>query len=214
MRYLLGFFALIIIQLNTLASVDYPTGKLVLADYMPHHVTRPIGNGLDLWRRDGHAVNSSASVKRRISNGDLIGADGRNQIPCAVYPATGMQSEEDEDYVEYQILTAKSARIDGFMIEWNSPGKTSNLVLRTVAERLGFFVGAVWQADQTLDYKASPSLGANPSQTDWNSFLADYALKLREELYNGPTAQKLAVALCSSFSPGVAQDTICKTSIQ
>jgi hypothetical protein len=144
-----------------------------------------------VWRWDGNALESSASVKRRIFNGDLIGPDGRNQIPCTVYPAVGMQSEEDEDYVEYQILVAKAARIDGFMIEWNSPGKASNLMLRTVAERLGFLVGAVWQADQTLNYKVTPTYGANPTSAEWNAFLADYAFKLRQELYDRPTAPKV-----------------------
>lgn len=187
-KFLYVFLACLLPWQSLLAVADYPTGKLVLADYTPHHITRPIGNGLDLWRKDGNATTSNASVKRRISNGDLLGDDGRNQIPCTAYPAVGMQSEEDEDYVEYQILQAKTARIDGFMIEWNSPGKASNLMLRTVAERLGFYIGAVWQADQTLDFKVTPTYGASPTATEWNNFVADYTVRLRQELYDHPTA--------------------------
>ena len=188
LRLLLGLSCMAV---SSASAVPFPTGKLVLADYTPHHITRPIGNGLDLWRYDGNAFDSTASVTRQINNGDLIGANGRNQIPSAVYPVVGMQSEEDPDYVEYQVLLAKTARIDGFMIEWAYPGKPSNLVLRATAERLGFFVGAIWQGDQTQNFRLNPAYpsGATPEQR--TAFLADYANQLRQELYEQPTAPKI-----------------------
>ena len=172
-------------------GVTFPTGKLVLADYTPHHTTRPIGNGLDLWRYDGNASKSSASITRRVSNGDLIGPDGRNQIPASVYPLVGMQSEEDPAYVEYQVLLAKTARIDGFMIEWAYPGKASNLVLRDTANRLGFLLGAIWQADQTQNFRLNPAYPSGATAEQRAAFLADYATQLRQELYDHPSTPRV-----------------------
>jgi hypothetical protein len=179
------------VALSTASAQSFPSGKLVLADYTPHHTTRPIGNGLSVWRYDGNAFASSASVKRRISNGDLIDSDGRNQIAATVYPVVGMQSEEDPAYVEYQVLLAKTARIDGFMVEWAYPGKTSNLVLRDTAQRLGFLVGAIWQGDQTQNFRLNTAYPSGATAEQRAAFLADYATQLRQEFYAHPTAPQI-----------------------
>jgi len=162
--------------------------KLVLADYMPTHTTRVAGGSLGLWRYDGNAAASTASVTRRVSNGDLIGQDGRNSIASMVYPATGPQSEEDEDYLEYQVLQAKAANIDGFMVEWNGPDKAIALKLRDVAARFDFRVGAVWQGDQSLrNAVAAGTLPSQPTASDVTDFAKSTVTRLRGELYDRAT---------------------------
>lgn len=176
-------------------AVDFPSGKLVIADYQAGRSTRPLGGSPGNWTYDGNALQSSVPNKRRVSNADLLDASGRNQLAAMVYPAVGMQSQEDEEYLEYQILLAKAARIDGFVVEWSSPGDPAFLNIQKVAQRLGFFVGANWCVSQTLKWDVASwetnVLKTTATQQQKLQFGYEYARRLKAELYDKPTGLML-----------------------
>lgn len=58
-----------------------------------------------------------------------------------------MQSDLDPDYLEYQMLSARWAHIDGFMVEWGAPDHAGNAVLvalEQAARKYGLKVGVNW----------------------------------------------------------------------
>ncbi|MFR0764241.1 MAG: hypothetical protein ACLSHL_09880 [Alistipes communis] len=74
-------------------------------------------------------------------------AEGRHDIAAVAYPQAGMQSNLDPDYIEYQILSAKAAGIDGFFIEWGFMDHENDKLLRAmqpVAAKYGFEIGVNW----------------------------------------------------------------------
>ena len=100
--------------------------KLVLADYFPHHRTRQHDGRLGSWQQSRTAEMSKARKTYFNYNPDLVGADGKHQLAATVYPLVGMQSDLDPDYQEFQILQAKVAHIDGFVVEWVLPGRQTS----------------------------------------------------------------------------------------
>lgn len=80
-------------------------------------------------------------------NADLILSDGKHQIAAVNYPLTGIQSNLDPVFIEFQILSAKTAKIDGFFIEWGFPEHESTRLLRAFqkeAVKYNFEVGVNW----------------------------------------------------------------------
>lgn len=196
MRRAAFFIALYLLATGLVCrAVDFPSGKLVIADYQAGRSTRPLGGSPGNWTYDGNALQSSVPNKRRVSNADLLDANDRNQLAAMVYPAVGMQSQEDEEYLEYQILLAKASRIDGFVVEWSSPGDPAFLNMQKVAQRLGFFVGANWCVSQTLKWDVASwetnVLKTAATQQQKLQFGYEYARRLKAELYDKPTGLML-----------------------
>lgn len=113
MRKLL-LFLLVSIALPALAQ----NGKKVYADFHGVRYTRQHDGKLGRWEMYANTEKSSTGRKSLCYNADLIDSEGRHEIAAMAYPQVGMQSNLDPDYIEYQILSAKAAKIDGFFIEW------------------------------------------------------------------------------------------------
>lgn len=116
----------------------------VYADYHNARFTREHDGAVGLWSYT--TIGRSSRVPNPVvnRNADLIDADGRHQLASVDYPLVGMQSELDPDYLEYQVLSAKAANIDGFFVEWGYREHTSELVrqaLTAVAARYDFEIG-------------------------------------------------------------------------
>ena len=122
--------------------------KLIIADYFPHHRTREHDGMLGAWKQNNTAKLSKAEKKSYTFNPDLVGPNGRHQLASGVYPLVGMQSDLDPDYQEFQILQAKVARIDGFVIEWVLPGRHSpDILMKSMAKtaaKYDFKLGINW----------------------------------------------------------------------
>ncbi len=54
-------------------------------------------------------------------NPEKINEMGFRDISSVYYPIIGVYDSEDEDVIEYHILTAKAAGIDGFIVDWYGP---------------------------------------------------------------------------------------------
>jgi hypothetical protein len=74
---------------------------------------------------------------------DDILKNGHRDIASVYYPLTGPYDERDPAILEYQMLTAKAAGIDGFIADWYGPENYTDKVFAGMvkaAERYGFTV--------------------------------------------------------------------------
>ncbi len=121
--------------------------KKVYADYHGPRCTREHDGIVAQWKYHGTARKSRASVRTANHNADCIGKDGLHDLAALSQPLLGMQSQRDNDYIEYQILTAKLAHIDGFFVEWGFQEHESNdemLRMMAMAKKLDFEIGINW----------------------------------------------------------------------
>jgi len=121
--------------------------KKVYADYHGLRYTREIDGTLGQWKLNGTAQASKVPQRYVNWNADKIDDHGRHQTSAQAYPVVGMQSQNDPEYAEYQILLAKASGIDGFMVEWGFPGHQSDRELKLlleVATKHGFEIGITW----------------------------------------------------------------------
>lgn len=132
------------VTLHSVATADEAAPRKVYADYHSARYTREHDGALGLWKFS--TVGKTSRVPNPVvnRNADLIGENGRHALAAADYPLVGMQSELDPDYLEYQILSAKSANIDGFFVEWGYFEHASERIRRAltaVAARYDFEIG-------------------------------------------------------------------------
>ena len=117
-----------------LVSVVLPglaqNGKKVYADFHGVRYTRQHDGKLGRWEMYANTEKSTTGRKSLCYNADLIDSEGRHEIAAVAYPQVGMQSNLDPDYIEYQILSAKVAKIDGFFIEWGFKPHENDILLR------------------------------------------------------------------------------------
>ena len=168
MRKLL-LFLLVSIALPALAQ----NGKKVYADFHGVRYTRQHDGKLGRWEMYANTEKSSTGRKSLCYNADLIDSEGRHEIAAVAYPQVGMQSNLDPDYIEYQILSAKAAKIDGFFIEWGFKPHENDILLREmqkVAAKYDFEIGVNW-CDGWLYYdwitKIYPEVNTREAKTEY-----------------------------------------------
>lgn len=118
--------------------------RKIYADYHSPRYTREHDGAVGVWKYSSVARTSKVPNPEVNRNPDLIDADGRHELAAAAYPLVGMQSELDPDYLEYQVLSAKTAGIDGFFVEWGFQEHSSEGIrqaLTAVATRYDFEIG-------------------------------------------------------------------------
>lgn len=140
---------LVILFVNFLSlSASYAgNGKKVYADYHGVRYTRQHDGQIGRWGMFATMPKTSTDIKYICRNADNIGDDGHHEIAAKHYPMIGMQSNLDPDLIEYQILSAKAAGIDGFFIEWGfMPHENDNLLkaMQPIAAKYGFEIGVNW----------------------------------------------------------------------
>nr|QGT51248.1 hypothetical protein Firmicute1046_3240 [uncultured Firmicutes bacterium] len=159
------------------------TDKKVFAEYHNPRYTRERDGELGNWAYANESKDSKAVVKRCNYNADLIDSKGRNQLAAVNYPIVGMQSQNDPDYIEYQILLAKLAYIDGFMTDFrhleDEAGVTQLELLREVAKKYKFEIGVDW-CDAQIFYslkKVRPDLDTREKQIEYCKNIFRYLLR-------------------------------------
>ena len=114
--------------------------KYVFAHYMTWFGTPEVS---------GKWYNWAWPQKPNKRNPERIFHDGRRDIASLHYPLIGPYDSTDEDVLEYHILSAKSAGIDGFVVNWynfSDKEESSRHIdegfrnLLRVSEKLGFKV--------------------------------------------------------------------------
>lgn len=164
---------IILSSLFLLASVSLyaGNGKKVYADYHGVRYTRKHDGMLGRWAYYADTGQSKTGKKTLCYNADNISDNGRHEIASVAYPQVGMHSNLDPDYIEYQILSAKTAKIDGFFIEWGFTGHENDVLLKAmqhVAAKYDFEIGVNW-CDGWLYYdwitKRQPEINTREKKT-------------------------------------------------
>lgn len=205
MRKLL-LFLLVSIALPALAQ----NGKKVYADFHGVRYTRQHDAKLGRWEMYANTEKSSTGRKSLCYNADLIDSEGRHEIAAVAYPQVGMQSNLDPDYIEYQILSAKAAKIDGFFIEWGFKPHENDILLREmqkVAAKYDFEIGVNW-CDGWLYYdwitKIYPEVNTREAKTEYMAKCYQY---LVDSVFTGPTAPMVkGMPVFYHFGPGAKVD--------
>lgn len=184
------YIFLCICILSTL-QMGAQNGKKVYADYHGVRYTRQHDGKLGRWEMYGNTEKSATGIKNLCYNADLIGPDGKRNIAAVAYPLVGMQSNLDTDYIEYQILSAKVAKIDGFFIEWGFlPHENDDLLraMKPIAAKYDFEIGVNW-CDGWLYYdwitKIYPKINTRQAKTEYMAKCYQY---LVDSVFTGPTA--------------------------
>lgn len=187
---MLGNILLLLLPLMQLPA-SAQNGKKVYADYHGVRYTRQHDGKLGRWEMYANTSKSATGRKSLCYNADLIDEDGRHEIAAVNYPQVGMQSNLDPDYIEYQILSAKAAKIDGFFIEWGFKPHENDLLLREmqkVAAKYNFEIGVNW-CNGWLYYdwitKIYPSVNTREAKTE---YMAECYQYLVDSVFYAPTA--------------------------
>ena len=173
------------------AAAPAQNGKKIYADYHGVRYTRAHDGKLGRWEMHAETAKSKTGRKTLCYNADFMDAAGRHDIAAAAYPQAGMQSNLDPDYIEYQILSAKAAGIDGFFIEWGFMDHENDKLLKAmqpVAAKYGFEIGVNW-CDGWLYYdwitRMHPEIDTREAKTEHYARCYQY---LVDNVLSGPTA--------------------------
>ena len=185
-------------------------GKKVYADYHGVRYTRQHDGKLGRWEMYANTEKSATGRKTLCYNADLIDAEGKHCIAAVNYPMVGMQSNLDPDYIEYQILSAKTAKIDGFFIEWGFFPHENDVLLKAmqkVAAKYNFEIGVNW-CDGWLYYdwitKIYPEVNSREAKTEYMKKCFQY---LVDRVFTGPTAPIVnGHPVFYHFGPGATPD--------
>ncbi len=112
-----------------------PAPVPVFAHYMPWFRAEPLPDGQIEWE---HWQWHGRGPKH---DPDEIRADGRRDIASVFYPMVGPYDGRDPRLLDYHVLSARAAGLDGFIADWYGPGTHSDNVfglLLETAERLRF----------------------------------------------------------------------------
>ncbi len=190
-----------LMPLLSLFLLSYPTiakntgnGKKVYADYHGVRYTRNHDGMLGRWTMYADTQKSHTGINSLCYNADNLSGDKEpymNEIASVHYPILGIQSDLDEDYIEYQILSAKTAGIDGFFIEWGFMGHENDVLLKAmqkVAARYDFEIGVNW-CDGWLYYdwitKRYPEINTRKKKTEHYVRCYQYLI---DSVFTGVTA--------------------------
>ena len=144
MKHTLFAFTIFVLGSNVAALAWETEPRKVYADYHSARYTREHDGALGIWKYSTIGKNSRLPNPVVNRNADLVEESGRHELASADYPLVGMQSELDPDYIEYQVLSAKAAHIDGFFVEWGYFEHGSDRIRRALtaaAVRYDFEIG-------------------------------------------------------------------------
>lgn len=156
--------------------------KKVYADYHAYRYSRPHDGKLGIWKFSSSAPQSQVPDTYVNWNADLVDGEGRHEIASFSYPLAGMQSTLDPDYLEYQVLLAKGANIDGFLVEWAFQENEADGTLRAlqeVASRYNFEIGVNWVDANTFAWLPfqGPKLSDRAEQVEYLKTSYEYLVR-------------------------------------
>jgi len=168
--------------------------KQVFASYFPHHRTREHDGNLGSWWQSRTAKGGKADKTHYNFDADLVDENGRHQIASTVYPLVGMQSDLDPDYQEYQVLLAKTAHIDAFIVDWVLPGRSTWEIglksLRETARKYGLKIGVDFIASSYFKWIGNyrPDLKTREKKVEGYKECVQYML---DQFYSHETALRV-----------------------
>nr|QGT51257.1 hypothetical protein Firmicute1046_3330 [uncultured Firmicutes bacterium] len=175
------------------AEAQQGNEKKVYALYHGFRRTREHDGDLGTWKQFFSTEKSATGQKTVNFNPDLLDADGRAQVASVNGgPIVGMQSELDLDYIEYKILLAKMAHIDGFLVDFGFPEYGNTVLLNAFmeqAEKYDFEIGVnwcdSWLVDKTWIQGYRPEITTRAARLEYFQISVQYLL---DEVYSRKNA--------------------------
>nr|QGT51249.1 hypothetical protein Firmicute1046_3250 [uncultured Firmicutes bacterium] len=137
-------------------TTDEGNNKKIYALYHGFRRTREHDGDLATWNQYADSSKSATGRDHINFSADLIDEEGIHQLANVNGgPIVGMQSEIDPDYVEYKMLLAKIANIDGFMIDFGFPEYGNTVLTKAFMEQARKYdmeIGADWCDGWLVDY--------------------------------------------------------------
>lgn len=167
--------------LSAVLAATLASPRLILAHYMPWYVAKPLHQEWG-W----HWTMGKFEV------------DKPDELASQFRPLIGPYDSQDQDVIEYQLLTMKTAGIDGVLIDWygisdlnDYPGihRASDLVFNAT-KRLGMKFGVVYEDQSVKNFvekgKAKPeeAVEVGTKAMAWlakNWFAASHYVKVNEK---------------------------------
>jgi len=87
----------------------HETDKLVICHYFNWFKTKDVSGSWDMWEWKGKGPNHDP---------ETILSNGLRDISSVYYPMIGPYDSTSPEVIEYHMLTALAAKIDGFFIDW------------------------------------------------------------------------------------------------
>jgi len=181
---------ILLLNLYLFVSLSIFSQKKVYADFHGTRFTREVEGEFGEWKYAQKLTNNTCAPDLTY-NPDLI-LNGRHDIAAVDYPLVGMQSQYDPDYMEYTILSAKAAGIDGFFIEWGfKDHKSQNLLLKylPVARKYNFEIGVIlcdgWLMSKTWITNVRPEISTDAQKVEYFKECMQFLI---DSVYTGPTA--------------------------
>lgn len=137
-------------------QTDDGNDKKVYALYHGFRRTREHDGDLATWNQYYDTSGSATGIDHINFSADLIDENGLHELASVNGgPVVGMQSELDPDYIEYKMLLAKIANIDGFMVDFGFPEHANTALIKAFmeqAQKYDMEIGADWCDGWLVDY--------------------------------------------------------------
>ena len=135
MKWLCLLLSLVLVTAMTVPPPEITKPK-ILAHYMPWFRAEKTTNGMawEHWEWFGRGPKHDP---------ETVLQNGRHDIASVFYPLIGPYDGREAAVLEYHMLTAKAAGIDGFVADWYGPGGYTDQVFAKMvqaAERYGMKV--------------------------------------------------------------------------
>ena len=171
---------------------DTGNDKKVYALYHGFRRTREHDGDLGTWQQYYTSKQSGTGVDHINFSADMIDGDGiHNLANMNGGPVVGMQSELDPAYIEYKMLLAKIAHIDGFMVDFGFPEYGNTVLIKAFmeqAEKYGMEVGADWCDSWLVDKNWIASYRDDiKNREDKLDYFAESVQYLLDEVYDSPS---------------------------
>ena len=121
MKWLCLLLSLVLVTAMTVPPPEITKPK-ILAHYMPWFRAEKTTNGMawEHWEWFGRGPKHDP---------ETVLQNGRHDIASVFYPSIGPYDGREAAVLEYHMLTAKAAGIDGFVADWYGPGGYTDQVV-------------------------------------------------------------------------------------
>ena len=129
-----------------MSSEFNPTGQVVVAHYFTWFKTPDVGGSWKNWDWKGNGPQHDP---------EKFLSSGRRDIASVFYPLIGPYDSSRPEVIEYHMLSAKAAGIDGFLLDWYGiPSDEDKYmpVLLDTAQNIGFKIGICFEDKAMFGY--------------------------------------------------------------
>jgi hypothetical protein len=146
--------------------------RRVYASYFSGAATRGVSGHADNWRLYGDT--NADTIDDVAWSGDVYTTTERKDVSNTFAPLIGQYDVIDPDVSEYDVLLARLAGIDGFLVEVTIPGSHSDDAMESLADLVS---ERGWDFQVGLHWSTAPYFDWHPLKDEW---MGDRALAMEQ----------------------------------